>query len=131
MREPGYKALTTAGLLRQLQDKYGMNPPPDNEQAAREVRNIWLSIYSRSGLAMSALAFALIGVPLGILARQAHMLSAFLLGCLPVMIVYYPVFLMGQSMADQGTIPAIGACWTPDGVLAAIGVGLLGWLFVR
>lgn len=130
MREPGYKALTTAGLLKQLEDKYGMTTP-ENEQDAREVRNIWLSIYSRSGLAMSALAFALIGVPLGILARQAHMLSAFLLGCLPVMIVYYPVFLMGQSMADQGSISVVGACWTPDGVLAAVGVGLLSWLCVR
>ncbi|HUU42541.1 MAG TPA: hypothetical protein VMX57_02115, partial [Planctomycetota bacterium] len=64
-------------------------------------------------------------------ARQAHMLSAFFLGVLPVMLVYYPVFLLGHSMADQGTISAAAACWTPAGVLGGIGLGLMGWLFVR
>jgi len=136
MREPGDKALTTAGLLRKLEEKYGLLAPmPENGEAAKaveqQVRGLWISIYSRSGLAMSALAFALIGVPLGILARQAHMLSAFFLGCLPVMLVFYPIFLMGQSMAEEGTISAAAACWTPDAVLAVMGIGLLGWLFVR
>ena len=133
------KALTTHQMmkeLKRLEAKYGdalnhKSNAPEIREAQRRVADIWMRIHRMYSLAVSALALALIGVPLGILARQSHILSAFFLGCLPVMLVYYPVFLLGQSMAEEGTISAAVACWTPTGVLAAIGVGLLGWLFSR
>ncbi len=135
-REPGYKALTIAELLRELKEKYGPQaaPPKDEPEAEarrRRVRNIWIRIHRRFSLAASALAFTLVGVSLGILARQAHMLSAFFLGCLPVMLLYYPVFLLGHSMAAQDAISPAAACWTPAGILGGIGLGLLVWLFTR
>ena len=137
---PKYKALTTVELLQVIDRKYrpDLPLPADPKLAAvardyrvRCTRNIMLRIHRRFSLAFSALVFTLVGVSLGILARQAHMLSAFFLGCLPVMLLYYPVFLLGHSMAGQGTISAAAACWTPAGVLGGIGLGLLGWLFVR
>jgi hypothetical protein len=139
MRNPDYKAMSTVQLVQELREiagKFGPRldaPPADWETRAAQhrVRDIWIRIHRMYSLSVSALALALVGVPLGILARQAHMLSAFLLGCLPVMLVYYPLFLLGQSMADEGKISAAAACWTPTGLLAAIGLGLLGWLFLR
>ena len=135
-REPGYKALTTRQLLDVLEEEYGPNAPPpinvwDAQARARRVTNIWIRIHQRFSLAVSALAFTLVGVSLGILARQAHMLSGFFLGCLPVMLLYYPVFLLGQSMATEASLSPAAACWTPSGILGGIGVGLLGWLFTR
>ncbi|GAH65864.1 unnamed protein product, partial [marine sediment metagenome] len=104
---------------------------PQRRAARRVIRNIWMRIHRTFSLSFSALTFALLGVSLGILAHRSHMLSGFFLGCLPVMLVYYPVFILGQSMADQEMIPVAAGCWTPVGVLGAIGVGLLCWLFVR
>lgn len=134
--EPGYKALNTRELLAELSRKYGPgSTPPRNDRELREkrrfTRNVWQRIHGRASLAASALAFTLVGVSLGILARQAHMLSAFFLGCLPVMLVYYPVFLLGHSMAAQEAISPAAACWTPSGILGGIGLGLLIWLFTR
>jgi lipopolysaccharide export LptBFGC system permease protein LptF len=135
-RAPGYRAMDTAALLNELDTLAGPRaaPPANDDEAqrrSRQVRNILMRIHRTFSLAMSALVFALVGVPLGMLARQAHMLSAFFLGCLPVMLLYYPVFLLGHSMADQELISVAAACWTPDGILGAIGAGLLLWLFLR
>ena len=136
MRSPDYKAMSTRDMLSDLDKNYGPNAPPpadayQAEQRQRRVRDIWTRIHRMYSLSVSALALALVGVPLGLLARQAHMLSAFFLGCLPVMIVYYPTFLLGESMASEGTISAATGCWTPTVVIAAIGLGLLGWLFSK
>ena len=135
-RDPGTKALTTWQLLDYMDKEYGPTAPkPESDWYARKrvrhIRSIWIDIHQRFSLATACMAFVLVGIPLGILARKAHMLSAFFLGCLPVMLVYYPVLLMGQSMALEGAISPAAACWTPGAILAAIGVGLLGWLFTR
>ncbi len=134
MRDPDYKAMSTREMLGEL-DKLKVAPSPINEWDAqmreRRRRDIQLRLHRLYSLSLSALALALVGVPLGLLARQAHMLSAFFLGCLPVMLVYYPVFLLGESMASEGSIPAAAGCWTPTAVVAAVGLGLLGWLFSR
>jgi lipopolysaccharide export LptBFGC system permease protein LptF len=136
LSDPDYKVLSTLEMLREMKEKYGPGaPPPVNKYEAKQreqrKRAIWIRIHRLYSLSLSALALALVGVPLGLLARQAHMLSAFFLGCLPVMLVYYPTFLMGESMASEGSIsPAVG-CWTPTAIMAAIGIGLLAWLFRR
>ncbi len=134
LSDPDYKVLSTLEMLRELKDKYGPGAPPavnKFEAQQREVRKraIWIRIHRLYSLSASALALALVGVPLGLLARQAHMLSAFFLGSLPVMLVYYPAILMGESMASEGSISAAAGCWTPTGLIAAIGLGLLVWLF--
>jgi lipopolysaccharide export LptBFGC system permease protein LptF len=135
-RSPGLNSLTTPEMLWLIEEKYGPSAPQPADQYTRDlnkrrVTNIWLEIHQRFSLASSCFAFMLIGVPLGILARRAHMLSAFFMGCLPVMLVYYPVLLTGQSMAIQGAITPMAACWTPAVLLAAMGAALLGWLFMK
>ncbi len=134
MRDPDYKALGTREMIEELEKLRGAPPttnPYEAQMRTRRERDILLRIHRLYSLAASALALTLVGVPLGLLARQAHMLSAFFLGCLPVMLVYYPVFLLGESMASEGTIsPALG-CWTPTAAIAVIGLGLLAWLFSR
>ncbi len=77
--EPGYKALDTAGLLREL-EKYGpdVTPPTspiDQQMRDLRVRTLWITIHRRFSLAASALAFTLLGVPLGILARPGVQLE--------------------------------------------------------
>ena len=140
VRPPGAKALNTREMLREAERLYGSERPlpmdakaADVERAWRsdKMRSMWLRVHQRFSLAFSALAFALVGVAMGLLARQSHMLSAFFLGVLPVMLLYYPVFLLGHALASEGSISAAAACWTPAGLLGAIGVGLLGWLFLR
>ena len=134
-REPGHKALTTRQLIEVLKVEYGPDRVPANPNEARhwamQATNIRIRVHRRFALAVSALAFTLVGVSLGILARQAHILSGFFLACLPVMLLYYPVFLLGHSMAVQSTLSPAAACWTPSGILGGIGCGLLGWLFTR
>jgi len=80
--------------------------------------------FRRGALAVACLTFVFVGVPLGIRTRSGHLLSAFALACLPVYVLYFPLFIVGKSLAEAGKVPAGPALWLPNGVVLVVGVVL-------
>lgn len=72
----------------------------------------------------SCLCFVMVGAPLAILWRRADVMSTFFACFFPILIVYYPLFLMGLDRSKQGTLPPYSV-WAANLVLVAIGVWLL------
>ena len=72
----------------------------------------------------SCLCFVLVGAPMAIRMRNADFLTSFFLCFLPILIVYYPLFMLGVSRAKAGTLPAPGV-WLANVLIALWGVWLL------
>ena len=72
----------------------------------------------------SCLAFVLVGAPMAIRMRNADFLTSFFLCFLPILLVYYPVFMAGVSQAKSGELPPI-AVWGGNLLITLWGIWLL------
>ncbi len=90
-----------------------------------------VELHGRFALGLAPLLFLLVGAPIGIIAKQAHMLGAFALCCLPVFLVYYPLMMLMEVLSSEGRALPQVAAWVPAAVLALIGAELLAVLFRR
>ncbi len=99
--------------------------------SGEERRKALTYLHGRYALGLAPFIFLLVGAPIGMVAKQAHMLGAFALCCLPVFLIYYPLMLGMKALSLQGLVcPPLGA-WLPDLVLASIGVGILALICRR
>jgi len=73
----------------------------------------------------SCLCFVLVGAPMAIRMRNADFLTSFFLCFLPILIVYYPVFILGVDQAKRGSVPPV-AVW-----LGNVLIVLWGWWLLR
>jgi len=92
----------------------------------RDTRYDELEYYKKFSLPFSALAFAFIGIPLGLLSRAGSFTGAFLA---VVLVVIYELFIMfGEVGGPMGIVTPFWAMWLPNGVLVFIGAILVYWL---
>lgn len=73
----------------------------------------------------SCLCFVLVGAPMAIRMRNADFLTSFFLCFLPILVVYYPIFILGVDQAKRGAVPPI-AVWAGNLLIA-----LWGWWLLR
>ncbi len=73
----------------------------------------------------SCVCFVLVGAPMAIRMRNADFLTSFFLCFLPILLVYYPVFILGVDQAKRGAVPPV-AVW-----LGNVLVVLWGWWLLR
>jgi lipopolysaccharide export system permease protein len=72
----------------------------------------------------SCLCFALVGVPLAIRLRNSDVLTSFFLCFLPILLIYYPLMLVGLDRSKAGAIPPM-TVWVANLILILWGVWLL------
>ncbi|TWT98945.1 LptF/LptG family permease [Neorhodopirellula pilleata] len=68
----------------------------------------------------SCFFFVIVGAPLAILARTSDYWTTFGMCFLPIILLYYPLYLFGLDQAKSGDLPPYGV-WTGNLVLAGIG----------
>jgi len=73
----------------------------------------------------SCVCFVLVGAPMAIRMRNADFLTSFFLCFLPILVVYYPVFILGVDQAKRGSVPP-AAVW-----LGNVLIVLWGWWLLR
>ncbi|MDQ7779150.1 MAG: LptF/LptG family permease [Planctomycetota bacterium] len=81
--------------------------------------------HKRVATSFAPLVFALIAMPLGMLTRSTSRLVGLGLGCLPVLLIYYPLNTLAETLAANASIHAGLAMWTPTVLLVATGIVLL------
>ena len=79
---------------------------------------------------LSCLAFALIGIPLAVAVRSSQALVTFFAAFLPILLLFYPLLMVSQSLAISGDFPA-ASFWLADVVLSLLGVIALRWVIAR
>ena len=72
----------------------------------------------------SCLCFVLVGAPMAIRMRNADFLTSFFLCFLPILVVYYPIFMMGVSRVKAGAFPP-PAVWAGNVLITLWGLWLL------
>lgn len=70
------------------------------------------------------LCFALVGIPVAFQRRSADTMSIFFLCFLPILLLYYPLLMVGENLARQGILPQFSV-WLADAVLVVMGYLLL------
>ena len=68
--------------------------------------------------------FAWVGIPLTVWLNQQNYMSSFFITFIPILLIFYPLLNLGNSLAKSGLLPP-WACGTADAILLAIGFLLL------
>jgi len=92
--------------------------------ALRRYRDAAVELNKRLAIPGACLAFALIGIPLGVGARSSARGRGFVLSLL-VILAYYVLLNHGELLAREGRAPAALAIWAPNLVLAALALPML------
>jgi lipopolysaccharide export system permease protein len=76
-----------------------------------ELYSLETEFHMRPALAFGCLCFVLVGCPVGMWFSRSDYLSAFITCFLPIVFIYYPLLLCGNSFAKQGKLHAAVAMW--------------------
>jgi lipopolysaccharide export system permease protein len=101
---------------------------PDRELLRHErnrLHRIVMEPWRRWANGFSCLCFVLVGAPMAIRMRNADFLTSFFLCFLPILVVYYPVFMLGVDQAKRGSVPPV-AVWFGNLLIV-----LWGWWLLR
>ncbi len=96
----------------------------------RDIRNVRYEYQARPALALSCLAFALVGCPVGIWFNRSDYLSTFVICFIPTIAIYYPLLVAGGGLAKDGRLPMAAGVWLADAAIAVLALGLV-WRLVR
>lgn len=88
-------------------------------------------IWERRALALSCFTFALLGFPFSMTLRYRHRLVSFFAGGMLVITTFYPLLLLGKTLAESGSVPAPIALLAGNIVLLVISAVFLGRLMLR
>jgi lipopolysaccharide export LptBFGC system permease protein LptF len=95
------------------------------------IRRYRVEFWNRCFLALSCLAFALSGSPVGILFRRGSFIGSAVVALALAFGVFYPLQEAGRSLAYQGVLAPALALALPDLVLSFIGLCLMARIFSR
>jgi lipopolysaccharide export system permease protein len=76
--------------------------------------------HTRVSLGLSAFFFVLLGAPVGILFARRDFLSAFITSFLPIILIYYPLTLLGMNLGKEGTFSPVATMAAGNVALAAL-----------
>jgi lipopolysaccharide export system permease protein len=94
------------------------------KQATSRLNRIIMEPWRRWANGFSCLCFVLVGAPMAIRMRNADFLTSFFLCFLPILVVYYPIFMLGVSRVKAGVLPP-PAVWMANALIMLWGVWLL------
>ncbi len=97
---------------------------------AELVREWEAEYWRRIAMGFAPLFFGLLGAPLGLFSARGSRASAFLMGLVVALPVYYPLLRLGENLAIGGVLPAPIAMMLGNALLAVAG-GWLVWRIVR
>jgi lipopolysaccharide export system permease protein len=83
------------------------------DEAQQRLSRLHVVPHRRWASGFSCLAFALVGIPVAIRLKTANYATTFGVCFLPILLVYYPLFMFGLNGAKMGSLPPLAA-WFGD-----------------
>jgi lipopolysaccharide export system permease protein len=74
----------------------------------------------RIAMSCGSFFFVMLGAPVGILFARRDFLSAFISCFVPIIILYYPLTLLGVNLSKEGLLNVTLALWSGNAVLAVL-----------
>ena len=94
------------------------------EDARYRVSRLKVVPHRRWANGFSCLAFAIIGVPVALRLKTGNYATTFGACFVPILLLYYPLFMVGLNGAKMSTLPA-WAVWMGNVACALVGIALL------
>ncbi len=91
-----------------------------------DVRYDELEYQKKFSIPFSTLAFAFIGIPLGLVFRTSFITGFF--SALALVVLYWLFLMYGQEGGPRGMISPFWGMWLPNGLMAAMGIVMIHWL---
>jgi len=98
----------------------------EDKQKKMDSKRDETEFYKKFSIPFSALAFALIGIPLGLLSRAGSFAGPFFAVVLAAF--YWILITYGDVGGPMGTVSPFMAMWLPNFALMAVGIVLVYWL---
>jgi lipopolysaccharide export system permease protein len=92
--------------------------------AENRLNRFFTEPYRRWSNGFSCLAFAAVGIPVAVMLRKGEMLASFFACFLPILIIYYPMFMGTIIGAKKGNLPP-QCVWLGNLVLLVLGLYLM------
>lgn len=121
---PAGKSVREKDVGELVRDLAALRAGPPALRGSRQARAHRLEIHKKLALPAACLVFAVLGLPLGLMAGRAGRTGGFSLG-LGVILLYYALLTAGEKAAMDGRLSAALAMWAPDILFAAAGALLL------
>lgn len=90
----------------------------------RQINRYRVELHKKLAISAACLSFVLIGAPLGAIQRRGGNLVG-VATCLLLFISHYICLVGGERLADRGILDPAVAMWSPDIVVAVIGLALV------
>jgi len=95
-------------------------------ETQEDLRELEIRYHQRFALATAVFTFALVGIPLGIMTRRRNSMVAFGIGFAIMLVLFYPLLILGQIVAEAGLVPVVPAVWSGNALTLVIGLALTG-----
>lgn len=123
----GYQAIMRQTVRENLYLKQhsvgGKQPvtPKEYDKHQRRWHRLRAEIPRRLANGFACLVFVMVGIPIAVWSRSSNNITVFFLCNLPVLLIYYPLLVTGETWAKKGIFPEISV-WLADAALLIIGL---------
>lgn len=100
-----------------------------DEVYAEYIDYVW-RWHSRIALSLGPLLIVFLGTSLGLLIQHSNRLVGFAISSLPIVLVYYPLDILGEVLVERCVLHPIMGAWISTCVTASIGFILL-WILYK
>lgn len=94
------------------------------DQGNRRLTRLHTEPWRRWAEGFTCFFFVFVGAPLAMIAKTSDYWTTFGIVFLPILLIYYPLFMLGLDQAKAGSMPPYGV-WAGNVVLAGIGCALI------
>jgi lipopolysaccharide export system permease protein len=118
LKPPTGKATTikkTALSMKELREEAAQAKVDENR------RKYLIEVHKRLVLPVGCVIIGLIGLPLGLQARPGRRAIGIQAG-LAIFVLYYILFTLGKTLAEEGVVPVPLAMWTPNGLFLLLAI---------
>ncbi|MBN1898686.1 MAG: LptF/LptG family permease [Spirochaetes bacterium] len=113
--EKGSREKTTKEIMAEIKSTQASGAKP---------HKLWVEFHKRFSIPFAALAFVLLGAPLGIISKRSGK-SVALGESIVIIILYYLLYTLGESLGREGKLDALLALWIPNVLFSLAGIGYI------
>jgi lipopolysaccharide export system permease protein len=85
----------------------------------KQMNKYLVEIHKKYAMAVTCVVFVLVGVPLGIMTRKSSGTIGVAIG---MFFIYWAMLIAGEELADRGMLDPIWAMWSPNILMAVVGL---------
>ena len=108
------------GMLERIQWKQVQSSFRDYGSWQMQWRALETEKHQRIAMSCGTFFFVLLGAPVGIIFARRDFLSAFISCFVPIIILYYPLIILGGNMGKDDILPPVVALWLGNTVLGVL-----------